>query len=390
MASFIDAQGGTQQVELTLDVVRDASNNKMTVRDWVNSIYPTDASAYGDTFSQVCASEGIVLVPQKKSGLRASTLDATLNGRPLLEAGAVVRQPNSQARLLLMPAIGALVEDKLLSDLEMNANAFDSMIALDDTIVDEWLLWPEANYAGPEAGRSQGITQLAKPQTMLTLTTSEKQIRVPTFALGIEWSEQAQKYLNLDFVALSIARQVAVERNERANQNLLAMLNGDADVGQASLASLSKVKTAVSLDAAATSGLTQDAWMLWLYSNSRKRRITHVVTDITGALAIQKRTGRPIITADNGTSARINTNESVMNPSWGDEVQVFITDDASWPAKTIMGLDSRYAIHRVTSTNATYQAIEDFALRRGSAMRFDYGSLSRRLFDDAFEALTFA
>lgn len=390
MAAFYDAEGGVQQVEMTLDLVRDAANNKMSVRDWVNTVYPTDVGAYGDTFSQICASEGIVLVPQKKAGIRAPSLDATLNGRPVMEAGAIVRQPSSQARILLMPAIGALVEDKLLSDLEMNANAFDSMVAMDDTITDEWLLWPEANYAGPEAGRSQGVSQLAKPQTMLTLTTSEKQIRVPTFALGIEWSEQATKYLNLDFISLSIARQVMVERNERANQNLLAMLNGDADVGQGALSAISnKVKTAVSLDSTATSGISQKAWMLWLYTNGKKRRITHVVTDILGALAIENRTGRPTASSLDTSGSEINANASVLNPTWGD-VQVFITDDPSWPAKTVMGLDSRYAIHRVTSTNASYQATEDFVLRRGSAMRFDYGSLSRRLYDDAFEVLTYA
>ncbi len=290
-----------------------------------------------------------------------------------------------------MPAIGALVEDKLLADLDMNANAFDSMIAMDTVIADEWYLWPEANFAGPEAGRSQITSQLAKPVNMLSLTTSEKSLRVPTYSLGIEWSEQATKYLSLDFISLSIARQMAVERNERANKDLLAMLSGDADVGQGALSGIAnKVKTASGLDAAATAGITQLAWMLWLYNNGKKRRITHVVTDITGALAIQNRSGRPVITGDNGTSTRINTNESVMNPTWGDDVQVFITDDASWPAKTIMGIDARFAIQRVTSTNASYQAQEDFVLRRASAMRFDYGSVSRRLYNDAFEVLTFA
>lgn len=390
MAAFIDAQGATQQVEINLDTVRAAADNSMSVRDFINSQYTTDAEAYGDAFSQMCASEGIVLVPNKKYGLKAGNLDALVNGRPRMEAGAIVKTPSSQARVLLMPAIGALVEDKLLGDLDMNANAFDSMIALDTVIADEWLLWPEVNMNGPEAGRSQVTSQLAKPVNMLTLTTSEKSIRIPTYSLGIEWSEQATKYLNLDFIALSIARQVAVERNERANQNLLAMLNGDADVGQASLSSLGKVKTAVSLDAAATAGITQKALMLWLYSNSKKRRIDTIVTDINGALALEARTGRPVVTGDNGTSVRINTNESVLNPTWGAEVKVFITDDPSWSAKTLMGIDSRYAIQRVTSTNASYQAQEDFVLRRGSAMRFDYGSLSRRLYPDAFEVMTYA
>ncbi len=226
---------------------------------------------------------------------------------------------------------------------------------------------------------------------MLTLTTSEKSIRVPTYSLGIEYSEQATKYLNLDFISLSIARQIAVERNERANQNLLAMLNGDADVGQASLASLGKVQTAASLDALATTGITQKAWMLWLYGNSKKRRIDWVVCDINSALAIQNRSGRPVIVGDNGTSVRINTNERVANPTWNNEVNVFVMDSASgFPANTIMGIDSRYAIQRVTSTNASYQAQEEFVLRRSTAMRFDYGTLSRRLQLDAFDVMTFS
>lgn len=391
MAKFYDAQGAIQELTIGLDVVRASADNNMTVRDYINSTYDTDANAYGDVFSQLCASEGIILQPMKAHGIKAGSLDAVLNGRPALEAGAIVKTPSSQARVLLMPAVGALVEDKLVSDLEMNSNAFDSMVALDTTITDDWLLWPEVNYSGPEAGRSQVIGQLAKPVNMMTLTTSEKSIKVPTYSLGIEWSEQATKYLNLDFIALSITRQVAVERNERANANLLAMLNGDPDVGQGALSAISgKVKTAVSLDTAATAGLTQTAVMLWLYNNAKKRRITHIVTDIAGALAYQNRAGRPIITQDNNQSARINTEMVVMNPMWADTVQIFITDDPNWPAKTLMGIDARYAIQRVTSTNASYQAQEDFVLRRGSAMRFDYGTLSRRLFNDAFEVLTYA
>ena len=391
MASFIDAQGATQQVEVSLDTVKAAKDNNASVREYVNSTFVTDANKYGDAFSQLCASEGIVLVPQKKYGIKAPSLDAVLNGRPALEAGTIVRNPSNQGRVLLMPAIGALVEDKLVSDLDMNANEFDSMIAQDDVIADEWLLWPEINYNGPEAARSQVTSQLAKPVTMLSVTTSEKSIRIPTFALGIEWSEQATKYLNLDLLSLAIARQVAVERNDRANQNLLAMLNGDADMGMASLSTLGKVTTAVSLDAAASTGITQKAWMLWLYQNSKKRRINALVTDIAGAMAIEGRTGKPVITGDNPNSPRIDANVSVKNPTWNSDLPIFVVDPSvGWPSKTVLGLDTRYAIQRVTSTNASYQAQEDFVLRRGSAMRFDFGQICRRLYNDAFEVMTYA
>ena len=391
MAGFIDAQGNTQQFEVTLDAIRSAKEDGVSFREHINSVLETDASKYGDAFSQLCASEGIVLVPRRDYGLRSPSLKAILDGTPRLEAGAIVRNPSNQARVLLMPAIGALIEDKLLADLDMNANAFDSMVAYDETIADEWYLWPEINFAGPEAGRSQVISQLAKPATMMSVTTSEKSVRIPTYSLGVEWSEQATKYVNIDLLALAIARQVAVERNERANTFLLGLLNGDADMGQGTLSSLGKVKTAVSLDATAATGITQKAWMKWLYNNSKKRRIDVLITDIDGAMAIENRSGKPVITGDNPNSTRIDTVVSVKNPTWAKDLPIFIVDPSvGWPANTVLGLDSRYAIQRVSSTNASYQAQEDFVLRRGSAMRWDFGQIVRRLFVDAFEVLTYS
>lgn len=391
MAGFINAKGENHEFEVSLDVIKAAADNRQSVRDYINSTLDTDASKYGDAFSQLCASEGIVLIPQKDYGMRAPSLQSVLSGRPILEAGAIVRQPSTQARALLMPAIGALVEDKLVADLNMNADEFDSLVAQDDTIADEWLLWPEINFNGPEAARSQVTSQLAKPATMMSITTSEKSVRIPTFSLGIEWSEQATKYIQLDLLALAIARQVAVERNDRANQNLLMMLNGDADMGQGSLSSLGKVTTAVSLDSAATTGITQKAWMLWLYQNSKKRKLNALVTDIAGAMALEGRANKPVITGDNPNSPRIDANVSVKNPTWNSDLPIFIVDPSvGWPAKTILGLDTRYAIQRVTSTNASYQAQEDFVLRRGSAMRFDFGQICRRIFTDAFEVMTYA
>lgn len=389
MASFIDAQGQRQQVDIDLSTVRAAADNSMSLREHINRTYETNASAYGDAFSQMCASEGIVLTPNKAYGIRAGSLDTVLNGTTRLEAGVVTKTPNQQARVLMMPAIGALVEDKLLADLEMNPSAYDSMVAYDQSITDDWLIWPQAKYSKPEAARSQQISQGALPPNMLTLTTSEKSIRVPTFALGIEWSEQATKYLGIDFIALSITRQALVEKNERANADLLSMLLGDLDVGMSALSSISgKVVRANTLDTGITTAgtLTQAAWMKFLYRNGKRRKVSHVVTDINGALAIENRTGRPTVMTDNNQSVRINAEANVLNPMWND-VDVFITDDPNWPANTIMAMDSRFGIHRVTSTNASYQAQENFVLKRSSAMRFDYGTISKRMFDDAFDVL---
>jgi len=391
MAAFIDAQGATQQFEVTLDLVKAASADRVSLREYVNAKLDTNAEVYGDAFSQLCESEGIVLKSNKKYGIRSPSLAAALEGRTVLEAGAIVRTPSAQGRVLLMPAIGALIEDKLVSDLDMNANAFDGMVAQDDTIADEWLLWPEINFSGPEGARSQVTSQLAKPANFISITTAEKSVRIPTFSLGIEWSQQVTKYVNLDLLTLAIARQVATERNARANENLLALLSGDADMGQASLSSLGKSATAASYDAAATTGITQLAWVSYLYNNSKKRRVTHLVTDIAGAMAIENRTGRPTVVQDNPGSKRIDSKVYVSNPTWAPELPIFIVDSTvGWPAKTILGIDARYAIHRVTSTNASYEAQEEFVLKRSSAMRYDFGQITRRLFLDAFDVLTYA
>jgi len=225
---------------------------------------------------------------------------------------------------------------------------------------------------------------------MLSITTSERSVRIPTLSLGVEWSEQVTKYINVDVLALAITRQTDNERNLRANEFMLACLNGDKDVGQDSLSNLGKSATAASYDALATTGITQLAWMKYLFNNSRKRRITHIVTDIDGALAIENRTNRPTVVQDNPGSKRINTNVFVQNPTWAPDLPIFIVDSTvGWPAKTILGIDSRYALQRITSTNATYSAQEDFVLRRGSAMRFDFGQIVRRLFLDAFDVLTY-
>ncbi|MDQ5878424.1 MAG: hypothetical protein QG638_1156, partial [Pseudomonadota bacterium] len=87
MAAFIDAQGATQQFEMSLDVVREACASAMSVRDFINSELTTDVEAYGDPFSQLCASEGIVLQPSRQHGLRSPTLAQALGGRTVLEAG---------------------------------------------------------------------------------------------------------------------------------------------------------------------------------------------------------------------------------------------------------------------------------------------------------------
>lgn len=392
MAGFYDAEGNLQQLEPKLEWYQAAADSRMSLEQWVNSQYPTDQAKYGTAYRQLLSSEGIFLRPNREVGIRSTTLKEMLDGRPEMQAGAITRSPDfasAALRTLFPSAILTAIEDRLIADLNMNADVFNSLIALDDTIQGDKFERPLLNYSGVTQ-RSQAIGQLAEPAAMMTITTSNVARSIPALSIGLTISDQAKAATTLDLVSLAMARQFAIERNARANEFLLTMLNGDTDTGQASLSSLSLTVAASSLDSAASTGLTQKAWMKWLYRNSKKRVIDWVVTDINGALAIENRSNKPVVTGDNPNSPRIDSVLEVGNPTWKSNVKVFITDDPNWPANTIMGLDSRYAIHRVTSSTIAYQAVEQFVLRRASSLRVDMGEMAYRLYDDAFDTLTFS
>lgn len=391
MTAFRNPAGEIQQLPLSVDMHRQAADNGQSFAQYVNTHYPTDPAKYGTTFQQLLIAEGIYLSSNPSLGIRASKMSDVLNGMPRYEAGTIVKDAVPASRILFPPAILQAIEDKLQTNLDMAPMAFEKLIAVDDTITGDRFDRPVLNFSKPEAARTQAISQLALPASMLSITVSDVSRKIPTRSIGMEISDQALQATSLDIVSLALARQRAVERNERTYEYILALLNGDADNGQAALSTISNkvVKASVYDSSIVAAGvLTQTAWMKWLFTNSLKRNITHIITNLAGALAIENRSGKPVITGDNPNSNRIDTLMSVLNPTWPASVPIFITQDPNWPANTIMGIDSAYAIHRVSSTTASYQAIEAFVLKRSQAMRFDSGEIVYRLFDEAFEVLS--
>lgn len=294
-------------------------------------------------------------------------------------------------RLVTQAYLFDAIENKLRASDYGILGLFNRKAAVVDSIASTKFERPIINFSQPEAGRSRAIAQLAEPANMLLLTTSDVSYKIPGTAIGIEVSDQAQAAYTIPMLSLSIQRQAETEHMERIEGQLLSFLNGDTDIGMSALSAVSgAVTTAATLDTSivAAGGLTQDAWVTWLFSNSRKRKIDTVITDIKGALAIERRTGRPTVNTDNATSKRIDVGMTVVNPTWPDQVEIIISQDPNWPANTIVGFDSTYGYHVVNSTVLSYEASEQFAIRRSTKMRFDSGSIAYRLFDDAWSVLT--
>lgn len=390
MASYIDINGDVQQVNLEASIYREATDVGLSVESLINQRHQTKAGE-PTAFQQLCASEGMFLKADRSYGIRPATMDAILNGGTRIEAGSVVRDATPVSRILFPAVQMSALENKLREDNSGVIAAFGRMVAVDDSINHDRYERPFLNFSKPESARSKAIAQLSEPTSMLSITVSDKSYRITGTSLGMEISDEAVRSTSLDLVTLAMQRQAEVELAEKVEDFLLGFLNGDPDQDMAALSTISgSTATAQSFDAtiSAAGVLTQKAWVKYLFNNAKKRTIDYVITDINGALAIENRTGRPTVQGDNPNSKRIDTLENVVNPMWPDQVKVFITTDPSWPANTIVGFDSRYAIHRVTSTLLSYQAAEAYAMRRSTKFRIDMGQIAYRLFDDAWNVLT--
>lgn len=390
MASFIDQTGAVQQVKLEVGMYRAAADNGQSLEQYLNRQYPTAPDA-PTAYQQILASEGIFFGNNREYGIRAASMDEILNGRGKLEAGTIVKEAVPASRILFPAAVMSAIENKLKVDMETTPNAFEQLIAVDDSVNHDRFERPVIDFKRPEQARAQTISQLALPNTMMTITASDVTRKIPTIGLGLEISEQAIKATSLDIVGLALARQAATERNERAEYYIQSLLEGDKDMDMVALATISgKVVTAQSLDSSVTVAgeLSHKAWIKWMNRNANKRRITHIITDLDGAFAIENRKGKPTNQNDNPGSPRIDAIPSIMNPSWDFNTKIFITNNPDWPAGTILGLDSRYGIHRVKSLTAQYEAVEALVMRRAQQMRWDHGEIVYRLFDEAFEVLS--
>jgi len=384
---YIDAKGDKQAVDLSVSMYADAADKNMSLKQFMAVKYPTNAEKHGSAYEQVLDQAGVYVRDNKEFGIRASTIGDVVNPK---NAAAITREGIPASRLLFPAIMLDVIEDKMMRDYTTNPAGLTGLLAIDDAIQGERFERPVLNFSRPEAARSGTIAQLALPNAMLSITSSDKAMRIPTWGIGLEISEQAQKSTTLDLVGLALARQAQVEANERANAYILSLLQGDVDHGMAALSTLAgKVVKASVYDATivAAGTLTKKAWMKWLTANSTYRTITHVVTDFDTAVVLDN-----LLNGTNsstfGPTATITSKVSVMNTSWPSNVQIFVTNDTNWPANTIMGLDKSAAVHRISSTTAQYSAIEQFAMKRSTMLRFDKGDMVYRLFDEAFEVLT--
>lgn len=404
MAFIIDKKGNVQQVPMDASVHKAAFDAGMSVPQFLNKKFADDHDPkHGTPFQQLAASEGLALPAANAFGIRAPLMADVLDGK-ISAAGPTNGSDRgapfgNAARVLFPVAILDIVETVLAKDRVTDGVAFDDMVAQDISIVGDSFFQPVVDYqgtGGPEKAKPQRATEFAEPGNILRIATSETARSLPAFTIGIEFSDKAQRNLTIDVIAATIARYVQVERDARVYNYLSALFNGDNDLISGPISAV----TTASLDSTGAAGtVTHKAWVKFLARFRKYRRLTHLVMDIDTYLKIEGRTGRPGSNNYDPTLVRIDPQARPMNMEnigFGNDVQYFIVDSAAdggpVPANTVWAVDASKAITRVRSTTADYAASEQFALRRSTGMRWDYGEAVYRQFGDTelkpFDVLT--
>lgn len=226
---YIDEHGKNQAMHVGLDTVRDAAEAGVSLKQHVNALYPTNGEKYGSAYEQALEQCEIFPRGNKAAGIRPSRFADVLNPGKSAE-GPITRDGVPASRILFPAVILDVIEDKLQVNRNTTPNAFASMVAVEDSIQGNRWERPVLNFSKPEGAVSKPVSQLSLPEVMLSVTASDKAMSIPSWALGMEISEQALAITTIDLVGLALARQAAVERNTRANGYILSLLNGDSDI----------------------------------------------------------------------------------------------------------------------------------------------------------------
>lgn len=393
----VAADGSHQQVELSVELYAQASERGMTLPALINQLYPTNASNDGTAFEQLLAQTGMFMTTDRVNGIRPPKLADIVGGKAEMNAGVIVRDAQPASRIMFPAVVLEAMESQLYYDAGGYLGQWETLIAMKDDIQGARFEQPIINYGnvGTTPGnvvRSQPIAQNSYPTSMISITVSDVARKIPTFSLGLEMSDEAMRATTLPMVTMALSRQGELERIARTDEYIQSVVWGDKDMGLGTLSA--QATNARALDSSisastawnAAGALTHKAWVSWLRRNWRKRHIDTVICTVATALQIEARTGRPNYPNQDTDAKLINPLPAVSNPMW-QNVSIWLVEDGVLPDGMVVGLDRRYALRRVRNSEAEYSAVEQFVLKKTQAMRFDFGEIVYRLYDEAFDVL---
>lgn len=404
--TYVDREGHSKEGVFAIEDYRTAERLGMRPSQYLNAKYSDYHPEIGTAFRQGQQSLGIYTKSDTQRGIQATKVNDILNGDchtklagETLARGGIIVAPSQQGttpatRVFFPETVMDLMVTALTEDYSQEMQVFNRMISSQETTDTEMFTQPYIDVTAPRSADGRPTSQNALPRTLVSITTSEVSKSILTESVGLQISEQAQRNVALDLVTTILGQQAEGAALRQLWRDMSRVVNGNVDSGDAALTA----KAITDYDANAGGGvITQRSWIKCLYDPTRKVSYDSVICTIDDYLAIQDRTGRPLVYDPSTTGPNVgalgtyglNVEPNVLNWSVG-VPNVLIVPDGLWTAQHILMFDSRYALRKVVNASASYSASEKMILQRSDMFRFDWGMLTYRLRDEAFQWLDYS
>jgi hypothetical protein len=379
-----DAKGEKvlKSIDVTVEAYKHAADKGMTLRQYVKCLAQDWDRSMGEPLDQMFANSG--LFDGRNFGMPAMSLQ-DLIAQPLADG---FRRPdgsdNSLGARLLYPQLilETMQANPLRNDGSDILSIWEELIAVSRNINGTKADQPIINTEAPEGSRSGRVAQLAEPETIVSITTGDKSFRIPTNSIGLMISDEAMAATSIDLVRVVMEAQSRGDRIRRVNEQIKALVFGDVDRG---IEALPFIK-ANTFDSSITGNgqITKRAYIKWLHSVSDFANMGHVLTNIDTALDLDD----ALLPSVTGTDAA-----KIVAPFGGMNLGITAPKMVPFKVETfgagvLVGMDARYAIQRFVNVSASYDAIEEYVMRKATAFRVDYGEMSTRLVDEAWSVLS--
>lgn len=379
-------KGEEFKMQLDVGMYKAAGENGRTLREEVRHAASQQGVSWdpskGDLIDQLYMDSGLL---DGRFGGNSPTMKELMSQKLSNNFRAPDGSDQSIAARILYPQLilETLRENALDDDGGDLINAFNRSVAISTNIPGSLADQPIINTRGPEESESGRITQLAEPETMISITVGQTAHRIPTKSIGLTISDEALAATSVDLVRIVMEAQARGERLRRVQTQLKAMVLGDADYGMDPLPQVE----AKSFDSTLTQGkISKRAYLKWLLAGGKNINIGRIFTSIDEALTLDE----ALLPAVTGSDA-----SKIPAPfaGWisGKKAPDFaLVEQDTFGAGVFVGLDPRYAIQRFVNVHAAYEAIEDYVMRRAKSFRVDHGEISTRLHDDAWSVMNLA
>ena len=251
------------------------------------------------------------------------------------------------------------------------------------------------NTTAPQAQDTRPIGQNQMPTNMISITASQTSQAMGADSIGLQVSDQALRDATINMVAIIVQEQSMGQRMRRLWRDLNRVITGNPDNGE--LALTPDVFNEDYDTGAADDTISHAGYLQLLWDPSRIYSWSHMFGPLSSYLAIERRTGRPLM-YDPASSGNVGNegsyglnpgnprliNFTTANPSY------LIVPDGVVPDKQLVMLDSRYALARVTNVSANYSATEQNVLSRSTSWRWDFSEFTYRFRSDAIKVIDYS